>query len=521
MQRDKWLTTTGICTSFIIAISIFNPWPASAGTSAAPPALQWQACQDAAGFDCATAHPPLDYADPDGKKIDLAVIRHAATDQANRIGTLFFNPGGPGGSGTEDLPQFLDLFPAAVRARFDIVSWDPRGVGQSTAMQCFPTLADEATFFDGVPTNAFPVGYAEQTAWFARFAQFADICLQQNGALLSHMSTTDTARDLDLLREAVGDPKIRYLGASYGTFLGAVYANLFPDRVGGLILDGNLDPEVYTNYGNPVATASDGVRFGSSESSAKSVEAMLDQCGVAGPAKCAFSTGDAAGTRARYETLLKRLKVSPQTYSGIVFTYALVVQTMHNLMFTTLPEGNYHGWPGAAKLLNALWTRDPGPPPAPPATDPGAAEPTGSAYQGDAVECSDSPNPRPPEVFRALSRSVYASYGPGGLPDLWNDESCASWQATAADAYIGPWNKPTANPILVIGNTNDPSTPYQNSVAMSQKLARARLLTVQGYGHTVWLNPSSCASQYEADYLINGTLPPEGTICQQDAFPFQ
>jgi pimeloyl-ACP methyl ester carboxylesterase len=116
---------------------------------------------------------------------------------------------------------------------------------------------------------------------------------------------------------------------------------------------------------------------------------------------------------------------------------------------------------------------------------------------------------------------VHATYGQSGLPDLWNDEPCASWLATAADKYEGPWNHPTPVTVLVIGNTNDPSTPYQNSVAMAQELAQARLLTVQGYGHTVLLNPSSCASQYESDYLISGTLPAAGTVCQQDALPFQ
>jgi pimeloyl-ACP methyl ester carboxylesterase len=480
--------------------------------------LQWGSCtptQD--GFDCATAHPPLDYANPGGETINLAVIRHAATDQANRIGTLFFNPGGPGGAGTEDLPDWLSLFPGAVQARFDIVSWDPRAVGQSTALQCFPTLADESAFFEGIPTNAFPVGKAEQTAWIARFAHFADICLRQNGALLSHVSTTDTARDMDLLRRSIGEPKLRYLGVSYGTFLGAIYANLFPDRVAALILDGNIDPDAYTNDGQPHATTSTGIRIGSAASSALSVEAMLDQCGAAGPAKCAFSTGDAAGTRAKYETLLQRLKASPQVVDGTTITYALLVQAMHNDMFTTLTQGNYHGWPGAVNLLNLLWTYNPGtPPPAAP-----SSVATGSAFEASAVECSDSPNPRPAQVFHALAKSTLASDGPGGLPDLWNDEPCASWQATATDTYTGPWNKPTASPILVIGNTNDPSTPYQNSVAMAQKLASARLLTVQGYGHTTLLNPSSCAGQYEADYLINGTLPPEGTICQQDALPFQ
>jgi pimeloyl-ACP methyl ester carboxylesterase len=503
-------------TSAFVTALISSPVSASAQSSG----LRWGACAHPAdGFECATVHPPLDYANPGAETINLVAIRHAATDQANRIGTLFFNPGGPGGAGTDDLPSWLSLFPAAVQARFDIVSWDPRGVGQSSPMLCFPTLADETAFFQDIPANAFPVGLAQQTAWFARFAQFADICLQQNGALLSHVSTADTARDLDFLRQAIGEAKTRYLGVSYGTFLGAVYTNLFPDRVAAMILDGNLDPDIYTNYGDPHATESDGVRFGSAAGSAESVTAMLDQCGLAGAGKCAFSTGDAAGTRAKYDTLLKRLKTAPQTVNGTTVTYALLVQTMHNLMFTTLPEGNYHGWTAAATLLNMLWTYDTGTPPPPPSGEPDMS--TGSAYQGDAVECSDSPNPRPPEVFRALARSVHASVGPGGLPDLWNDEPCASWRATAADTYTGPWNKPAGVPILVIGNSNDPSTPYPNSVSMAHKLARARLLTVEGYGHTTLLNPSRCASQYEAAYLIDGTLPPEGTICQQDALPFQ
>ena len=504
-------------TSALVTTLIFSPALASDRT----PALQWGACSPAVDdFQCATIHPPLDYANPGGATIDLVAIRHAATDKANRIGTLFFNPGGPGGAGTDDLPQWLSLFPAAVQARFDIVSWDPRGIGRSTNMKCFPSLADEAAFFQNIPLDAFPVGYAQQTTWFDSFARFGQICEQQNGALLSHVSTADTARDLDLLRQATGEAKTRYLGVSYGTFLGAVYANLFPGHVGAMILDGNLDPDLYTNDGNPVASVSDGVRFGSAASSAASVQAMLEQCGLAGAGKCAFSTGDADGTVARYQTLLQRLKITPQPVNGTPVTYALLVQTMHNLMFTTLPEGNYGGWPAAATLLNMLWTHDPGTPPAGPSgtTQP---DPTGSNQQGNAVQCSDSPNPRPPSVFRALNRSVLASDGPGGLPDLWNDEPCASWPATAADTYTGPWNNPTAAPILVIGNTDDPSTPYSGSVSMSQKLASARLLTVQGYGHTTLLNPSSCASQYEADYLINGTLPPEGTICQQDALPFQ
>jgi pimeloyl-ACP methyl ester carboxylesterase len=195
--------------------------------------VHWQPCASPTpvGFECASVPVPLDHAHPDGAGITLAVIRQPAAGPGDRIGTLFFNPGGPGGQGTIDLPTWIGLFPAAVRARFDIVSWDPRGIGASTAVQCFDNADDEATFFAGIPIDSFPVGHAGQTAWFERFDRFAAICSHRNGDLLSHVSTTDTARDMDLLRRTVGEPTLNYLGVSYGTWLGTVYANLFPDRI--------------------------------------------------------------------------------------------------------------------------------------------------------------------------------------------------------------------------------------------------------------------------------------------------
>ena len=168
---------------------------------------------------------PLDYRHPGGGKIDLAVIRRRATDPAHRLGSLFFNPGGPGGPGTVVLPFAYRLFPAAVRARFDIVSFDPRGVGASTAARCFPSAAAETRLLAQVP-NGFPVGAAEETDWHAGFAGMDAICAKRNDPVLSHMSTADVARDLDLLRQAVGDRALNYLGVSYGTLLGATYANL-------------------------------------------------------------------------------------------------------------------------------------------------------------------------------------------------------------------------------------------------------------------------------------------------------
>jgi pimeloyl-ACP methyl ester carboxylesterase len=262
ISLKKWLRF--LLVSVVALPPVANRLIAPATANASAP--QWQSCASPtpAGFECASVPVPLDHAHPDGAKITLAVVRHPATGPGDRIGTLFFNPGGPGGQGTIDLPTWLGLFPATIRSRFDIVSWDPRGIGASTAVQCFASADDEAKFFTDVPVDSFPVGRAEQTAWFERFDAFAAICRQRNGDLLSHVSTTDTARDMDLLRQAVGEPALNYLGVSYGTYLGTVYANLFPDRIRAMVLDGDIDPTLWTNGGQATALLSDGVRFGSS-----------------------------------------------------------------------------------------------------------------------------------------------------------------------------------------------------------------------------------------------------------------
>lgn len=209
----------------------------------------WRPCEDEAqrGFECATLDVPLDYDRPAGETIDLALIRRRATVPSERLGSLFFNPGGPGGAGTNALPAWYErYFPAELRERFDIVSWDPRGVGRSTAVRCFGST-EEATAWWARQPAGFPVGDKERQAWFAGRAELANGCKQRASKLLPHVSTPDSARDLDRLRQAVGDEQLSYWGISYGTFLGAVYANLFPDKVGGLLLDGNVDPLGYAD----------------------------------------------------------------------------------------------------------------------------------------------------------------------------------------------------------------------------------------------------------------------------------
>jgi pimeloyl-ACP methyl ester carboxylesterase len=504
----------------------------SASGPSSAPTLNWASCGSSApDFQCATIQAPLDYANPNAGTVTLAVIRHQATDPANRIGTLFFNPGGPGGAGTTELPAFFSQFPGAAVSRFDIISWDPRGVGLSTALQCFPNQAAETAFFAGVPSNSFPIGAAEQTAWISRFAAFDGICGQQQGNLLAHFSTTDTARDMDLLRQAVRDSTLTYLGISYGTYLGAVYANLFPGKVRAMVLDGVVDPVAYNDDGDGNPELSTGQRIGSDIGAAESLSAFLDQCGQVGPTGCIFSAGGAAGTHARFDSLLQRLKVAPATYKGFVFTPALLLTTAGNDLFFTRPVPQVAtGWVGLATVLNdiSILTEQStaANEKAQPATandsttPPDTKERYASPFQQAAVECPESPNPSSAGVFRKLARITVARSGLIGLLTPWTDEICAHWPAVAADNYTGPWSNPTASTILVIGNTHDPSTPYANAVALSEELANSRLLTVEGYGHTALLNASACASQYEGEYLVNGTLPPIGTICAQTSPPF-
>jgi pimeloyl-ACP methyl ester carboxylesterase len=346
--------------------------------------------------------------------------------------------------------------------------------------------------------------------------------------LLEHVSTIDVVRDLELLRRAVGDPQLNFIGVSYGTFLGAVYANLFPGNVRAMVLDGNVDPVAWTNGGKEFTFLSTSLRLGSDIAAADTLDAFLDLCGQASTDQCAFSAGSPSATHAKWKTLLQRVREHPVGTDGQTITYAALSSAMVAWLTTTEPlPGSFKGWVYAANVLQALWqTTTPGAAPdsAMPA-DPIAFTPetTSQSYEGIeqqfAVECSESPNPRDPLVFQALDLLSFARAGDVGPYLSWGDEGCASWPS-ATERYNGPWDGYTASPILVIGNTLDPDTPYKGAIAMANDLARGRLLTVQGYGHTTLLNPSTCANDYETQYLVDGKLPPSGTVCHQDTQPF-
>jgi pimeloyl-ACP methyl ester carboxylesterase len=523
---------------------------ANAPAAAAPrvPSLSWAPCDD--GFQCATAQVPLDYQHPDGATTSIAVIEHLATGPAPAAGTLFLNTGGPGPQIDGFVAAFAGI-PAELRERFDIITFDERGFGGSSTVQCFPDAAAENEVLGGLPTG-FPVGKQQDAVWEQTWAQFGDVCARNGGSLLQHDTSTDAARDMNLIRQAVGLPKLDYIGLSYGTGLGAIYANLFPATVGHMVLDGNLNPVAWSEGGS----LPEALREGADLAAASVTRSFLNLCGKAATDACAFSAGTPAATQAKYARLLQRLRRHPVTIGNPpqTFTYADTINDVPLGLLAFVSD-----WPSAAGLLQQLWdasaaghaTTPDGTAPhstAPhstannPAAAPvrplGAASAAGhapaanhattspdTAYagpeQGIAQFCADTADPRDPHAYEAAARLGKARSGGIGLGLAWQEEPCAAWPADASqDQYTGPWNNPTASPILVIGNTGDPITPYHSAVAMSRDLASARLLTVHGFGHTENLNPDACATNYEISYLETGALPPAGTICQQDAQPF-
>lgn len=480
--------------------------PVEPAASAPPvPTLRWSSCPQAEGFRCAGAEVPLDYRHPDGTRINLAVMMHRATDPGPRRRTLFLNPGGPAPS-LPSFPFLVRLFPKAVQERFDIVTWDPRGLGESNPVECFSSQAAEDRYLahTGLPVANFPLPDSRIDASIKGFAELGLRCLHRAGRpLLEHMSTADSARDLDLLRRAFGEPRLNYYGASYGTLLGDTYANLFPGRVGRMVLDANVDARKWgTRLGGGFPGAKGSflptfLRQGSDLGAKQTLNAFLDLCGEAGTARCPFSAGSPAATRSKFASLLRRIQVEP--WSGAP-TYAEVVSEVVGSLYAVA------AWDTLASRLEEEWNgRTPDPLPADDGPHPSVAGPYG-------IYCGESPNPGP-GAFRRVERAAARRSGLAGEFFAWVTLPCADWPVHTADAYRGPWNRRTAAPILVIGTTRDPATPYENAVAMSKVLARARLLTVDGYGHGAIVN-APCTRPYMARYLLHAKLPAPGTTCQ-------
>jgi pimeloyl-ACP methyl ester carboxylesterase len=491
------------------------------------PVLHWTTCRKTA--QCATAELPLNYDHPHGAKIKLALLRIKAKDPRHRLGTLFVNPGGPGDSARELAAEAPLVLPKAILDRFDIVGVDPRGVGGSTPVRCFATKAEEIRTLAPVTVTPFPGTPAEQRAWIGAARALGRACSTTGRQIASAMSTTDDALDMDVLRRAVGDRKLTYVGESYGSYLGLVYANMFPGRVRAIAIDGIVDPQAWAGT---AATADEPLfdRMGSAAASYRVLHELLDLCQRAGRSRCSDTDTD---TQARFARLAARLRARPLRLAapGIratTFTHAnLIADTgqwlrqpdgyrglfgeLTDLARLTAPGG---AGPGRATVVRRLLRLHLAVQP-PPGYD-NLLEAESGVLCTDGLSAADAAS-WPAAAAAADRRARYF-----GAEYAWDTVQCArnTWTAQDQDVYRGPFDHRTAAPVLVIGDWWDPVTSYDSAVKVARMLPSSRLVSSDSWGHTALLT-SACVDNTTWDYLIHPLAPaPKITHCRGDVQPF-
>ncbi|MET7605646.1 alpha/beta hydrolase [Streptomyces avermitilis] len=453
-------------------------WGRCKATSDSPaPGSDWQ---------CATLKVPLDYAKPGGETIGLALIRSKATG-GKRIGSLLFNFGGPGGSGVSYLPSYATTV-SKLHERYDVVSWDPRGVAASEGVRCRSDRAIQAA----ESIDATPDDSAEQQAYLKDSADFAKGCEKAAGKLLAHVSTTDTARDMDLMRQVLGDRKMHYFGISYGTELGGVYAHLFPKNAGRMALDAVVDPSADT--------------VGHAKNQTRGFQRALDDYFTA--------TGqDPKRGSQKIVDLLKRIDAKPlPTSSGRKLTETLAVTGI------VLPLYGEQSWPALTSALKAAEGGDGSEllSLADSYNDRDASGRYGTTTHSQRViSClDDRQRPTPEETKKRLPEFEKISPVFGDYMGWDTAGWCHDWPVSGQ--YDNPEvSAPGAEPVLVIGNTGDPATPYEGARKMADELGKdvGVELTWKGEGHGAYGSGSDCVDSTVDSYLLNGTVPKDGKVC--------
>lgn len=485
--------------------------PTSGGGAQRAPqrSITWKGC--GGGFDCGTLTVPLDWTKPSGKAIKLAVIRKPAQDKTHRIGSVVLNPGGPGEGGVSFLRDFVDgRLPSDLNDRLDLVSWDPRGTGDSSPIAC--TTEKESLEPDPDPVPDTP---AEKKALIDRETQDTDECLKKEGPELPYVGTVDTVKDLDALRRALGDAKLTFVGYSYGTVIGTVYLQQFPTHVRAMVLDG-----VASTGADPTADT-----FRQAQSFESNLDAFLADCKARG-AKCSFGNGDPRGALVALIAKLKSGTRLPADYSttdekgndhprkgtlGIGELYSALA----------LPLYNRSDWPALEKGLTE-------------ATDLSGANPgylllsfrdqlAGRQLDGTwshlqdanvAISCADqsqrATNPLGDPALAAQWATKLPIFGEAfavGLPGCWK------WP-TALDPLSSPTKISDVPPVVLIGSSMDPATPYSQAVALQKVIKGSVLLTWESADHTAYGRGSACLDDPVTSYVVSGTVPKNGLTCK-------
>ncbi|WP_284749357.1 alpha/beta hydrolase [Amycolatopsis sp. RTGN1] len=470
-------------------------------------------------YSCARYRVPIDHDNASLGTIDIALLKRAARTPATRVGSLFLNPGGPGGSGLT-MPVSGDyIFQPQVVDRFDLIGFDPRGVGQSNPLRCFTTQEDADEVFGAqIPV---PLSRAEISGTLASYRDYGTFCKNNAGSLLNHMSTKDVVRDLDTLRAAVGDQKLTYVGFSYGTLIGSTYTSMFPKQSRAIVIDGNVDPALRT---------SDGVQYDRERAQGFEIalDGFLKRCDQVGT-KCAFSDGN---PRAKFDELREYLRKQPITRPGgdtmdinlftggvsnILYSpsrFAELAEDLQGLYNAIHPVGA-QAQALQAKPLKALLPGMQG------LVDQNPDSPYTSDDSYFAVNCSDKPfkikQEQVPDIAAKWERESRTF---GRYQAFADTAGCPVWPAKKPDVYRGPWRAKTDVPVVVVSNYYDPATQYKFGQRMAAELGNSRLLSVDAFGHCI-LGDALGVDKAVADYLTDLKVPAGGQVFQPNVQPFE
>ncbi len=455
--------------------------------------LAWAACDE---FECATLEVPLDYDDPTGDTIELAVLRVPATGD-EPIGSLLVNPGGPGASGVR-YARSGRVVTSDVHERYHIVGFDPRGVGESAPIDCVDDAdLDQLVAIDGAPSDEDELGRLRDA-----HQAFIEGCEQRSGELLPHVATVDVARDLDVLRAVLGDRSLHYLGKSYGTYIGAHYAELFPERVGRLVLDGAVDPSL---SGSEFA-------LGQAAGIERALDAYVSWCVEQN--ECPLGPNE----RVARETLTALLDIidddplpaddpsrpltQPLAMLGILTPLYLPPEQGYELLTAALTEAQAGNGSVLMYLADRYLERD----------EDGTYA-TNQLEAFNAVHCVDRPNELDPAAIEE-SLEEFEDVSPTFGPFLaWGGLVCEQWPVEPVTTPA-PVTAAGAEPILVVGTTGDLATPYEWAESLAEQLESGVLLTYEGFGHLAYLSAGSdCVDSAVDAYLLDGELPEEGEVC--------
>ncbi|MGW0995826.1 alpha/beta hydrolase [Streptomyces sp. NPDC002520] len=462
--------------------------------------LTWRSC-GVSGFQCTTMKAPLDYAKPGSGDVKLAVARKKATGKGKPLGSLLVNPGGPGGSAVAYLQQYAGIgYPAEVRAHYDMVAVDPRGVARSEPVVCLDGREMDAY----TQTDVTPDDQKETNALVGADKKFAESCGAHSARLLRHVSTVESARDMDILRALLGDRKLNYVGASYGTFLGATYAGLFPERAGRMVLDGAMDPSLDARKLNLEQTAGFETAF---QAFAKDC-VRQSGCPLGGPGTTPGQVGDHLKAFFRKvdahplpagDARGRKLGEALATTGVIAAMYDQGTWEQLRQALTSAMKDN--DGTGLLALSDSYYERGAG----------GSYSNLMSANA--AVNCLDLPPAftGPEQVRKALPAFEKAS-PVFGAALAWSTLNCSYWpvRATGEPHRIAARG---AAPIVVVGTTRDPATPYRWAQALASQLSSGRLLTYVGDGHTAYGRGSTCIDSAINTYLLHGAPPARGKHC--------